>query len=301
MKNTILLIIVVFLSVFYKDIRSTIKSASFFSPTIKVKNIEDDKVQTKKIEDYVISVVAAEMPASFEIEALKAQAVAARTFAYFKMNQNNQDYDVTNDTDSQASITIDQMHEKWQDKFDYYYSKVRNAVEFTKDEVIVYNGEIISSYYFAMSSGMTENSISVFNEQKDYLISVNANEDTSLEKYAVETVVAKNDFCLKLGISACDLNNIKIEYDDSKYVKTMQVGNNTFNGIQIRKIFGLRSAAFDITDAGSDLIIRTYGYGHGVGMSQYGANNMAKNGNSYKDIIGHYYTGVEIKKITSIK
>lgn len=261
---------------------------------IKLKD-QNNSINELELEDYVIGVVAGEMPASFEPEALKAQAIASRTYAVFKMNQ-NKEYDVLATTSDQVYITKEQMQEKWGDEYPFYYEKIKDAVEKTKSLIITYNNEAIESFYFALSNGYTENSLAVFNEQQDYLISVESKDENTSK--AIKTItISKEEFCNKLNV-LCDSIVIKdIIRNASNRVETININNNIYTGVEIRKKLDLRSTDFNIEQQDSLIAITTNGYGHGVGMSQYGANAMAKEGKTYQEIISHYYQNTKINKL----
>ncbi len=265
--------------------------------TINLKDNNNNVIELN-LEDYIVGVVAGEMPASFDIEALKAQAIASRTYAMYKKSTNNT-YDVTATTSDQVYLTKDEMKAKWQDSFDKYYNKILSAVYDTKGLVIKYDDEIIVAYYFAMSNGYTENAQNVFKEQKNYLVSVESSgEDQVSKNFEVTTEFEKKDFCNKLSIN-CN-NGIfidNINTNDSGRVQTININGTIFSGIEIRNLLGLRSTDFNVLIKNEKLVITTKGYGHGVGMSQYGANVMAQNGNNYKQIIQHYYKDVYIESI----
>lgn len=304
MKNKILLVIAVILLIIFIIIRSISPSTSFFEPpsqSIKVKNTSTNEILKLEMEKYIIGVVAGEMPASFELESLKAQAIAARSYAYSKIKKATDIYNLTNDTSSQVYLTEEQMKNKWQNEYEYYYAKVKEAVDSTKDMVLTFNDQIISAYYFAMSNGYTENALTVFNEDKSYLVSVESKEDTSHRNYAVTMKFTKDNICNKLRISCSKLVINKIIRNNTNRVDYITINNQQFKGTIFRKLLGLRSTDFDININGNEVAITTRGYGHGVGMSQYGANLMAKEGKTYDEILAHYYTNSEIKNIHSIK
>ena len=305
MNNKILLIVVVFLSGIYGLMRSFYKETSFLIDDLSeiqvtVKDNETQEIISFDMEEYLVGVIAGEMPASFNMEALKAQAVASRTYAYYKVLNSNLEYDLTTDSSTQVYLNDNQMREKWHDEYNYYIDKITKAIRDTTDEVLTSNGQVISAYYFAMSNGFTENGKTVFGEDKTYLTSVLSKEDTSNRNFEVIKEFSKIDFCNKLNI-ACDQIIISNEVRNSaNRVNSININNKDFTGIELRKILELRSTDFTILVAENTVNITTRGYGHGVGMSQYGANTMAKDGASYLDILSHYYTGTEISSITSI-
>lgn len=302
MKNKLLLMVVVVLSVILLGIVVNKKEQKIEHKKeenlINVKNKETEEVEQKDLEEYVLGVVAAEMPASFSYEALKAQAIAARTYAVYKMKNTKEEYDVIADVSNQAYITEEQMKEKWQQEFSTYYEKIKKAVKETEKEIMYYNGEVIESFYFAMSNGKTENVSAVFGESLPYLISVESKWDNeTIKNYEVNTQLSTAEFCNKLNISC---NSIVINnqiYDDTGRTKEITINEKQFSGTDVRKLLGLRSTDFTIEINGEIINIKTKGYGHGVGMSQYGANGMAKEGYDCYEILKYYYKDIEIKKM----
>ena len=293
--NKILLFLVVLLGVIYINTSSTTHGTTFFEDkTIKVK--KDNNINSLKLEEYIIGVVAAEMPASFNIEALKAQAIAARTYAVYKMGQNN-DYDIIASVSNQGYITKEEMRSIWKDNYDLYYTKIYKAVTDTKDLVMKYNNQVIESYYFAMSNGYTEKSSLVFNQDRDYLDSVKVEYDnSSLNNFEKTITLTKEEFCTKLNLPNQNIVINKINRSTTNRVITITINNISFKGTEIRKLLNLRSTDFDI-NISNVITITTRGYGHGVGMSQYGANGMANAGYNYKDILNYYYKNIQIDKI----
>jgi len=269
--------------------------------SVKVKNVDNQEVINIDLEDYIIGVVAAEMPASFNIEALKAQAVAARTYAYNKILNNSRDYDLVSDITDQSYITNIEMKNKWQKDFNTYYEKIKKAVNDTKNEIITYNNKVIEAYYFAMSNGYTEDSQIVFKEEKPYLESVASKWDNdSLKNFEVNSVYQKNEFCKILEIRCNNIEINKIDRTKAQRVNYIVINNKQISGTDFRKKLNLRSTDFDITLTKNEIIIKTTGYGHGVGMSQYGANGMANEGYSYKDILKYFYKDTNISNLQNI-
>ena len=264
---------------------------------IKVYNQETDEITTMNMEDYIIGVVAAEMPVSFELEALKAQAVAARTFALYKKEHSNKEYDVIKGVSDQAFNTLEEMQKKWADKFNENFLKIQQAVSETKNEILTYQDQVIESFYFSMSNGYTEKCELVFQQALPYIESVeSAWDNKSLNNYEVITKFEKEEFCNKLEINCDEIKIGTIERTDSKRVRKIVINEKEFTGVQIRTLLKLRSTDFDI-DIEDKISITTRGSGHGVGMSQYGANGMAKEGYPYEEILEHYYQNIEISKI----
>ena len=265
--------------------------------TVRLKIVDNNEVINISLEDYIVGVVAAEMPASFEIEALKAQAVAARTYALYKIKNNKEKYDLVSDISDQSYITNEEMQKKWQEDYDKYYKKIKKAVTSTEKEILTYNDEVIISYYFAMSNGYTEDSSYVFGTEP-YLNSVISEWDNeSIKNFQVVTNISKSEFKEKLGILSTNITINKVNRTPTERVESIIINNMKYSGTEFRKQLNLRSTAFDIVINDDEVIITTYGYGHGVGMSQYGANGMAKDGYDYINILKHYYNDIEITKI----
>ena len=244
--------------------------------------------------DYLIGVVSSEMPASFNLEALKAQSVLARTYA-LKAKQTGKK--LTDTVSTQSYIDIDQMKNKWGNSFNTYYNKIKNTVENTNGEYLSYNGNYIEALYHSTNNGKTESSLDVFGNYYPYLISVSSEYDKNASSYLRTINMPLDTISNKLGLS---LNNDSvisiISYTDGGNIKEININGNNFSGKKVRELLGLRSADFDISISDNNANITTRGYGHGVGMSQYGANGMANAGYSYKDILSHYYPGTTLTK-----
>ena len=300
MKNKILLSIIIILlpiTVFMLSKQVSPKNQNNNNQTSQDKEIYIDLLinnEKKQIplEEYLVSVVGAEVPALFDMEALKSQAVASRTFALYQ--ENTRGYVTTAD---QAYNSLEELQQKWQDNYYTYLKRITDAVNMTKNQVITYNKKLIKSYFYAMSNGYTTTSLSVFNEALPYLNTIMPTFDNETNtKFRVTKKVSKDEFCKTLNIdcAALTINNIITDY--SNRIETLFINKKTYTGIEIRKIFDLRSTDFTITAENNDIIFTTKGYGHGVGMSQYGANAMAKEGSNYKDILEYYYQGVTIEE-----
>ena len=256
-------------------------------------------VQTNyDIDDYVIGVISCEMPAEFNMEALKANAVAARTFALYQI-KNNSSYNPY-ESKEQCYISPEEQKEKWGNSYNKYYKKISDAVYSTKNEIITYNDDVIKAFYFSTSNGQTENVQTVFKQDYDYLKSVSSDWDKHVNGFQKQKTLSTKEFLNLLKISDNRINNINVTKNNTNHVDNLEVNNIYFSGTEFRKILSLRSTDFDIEYNDNEVIITTRGYGHGVGMSQYGANEMAKKGYNYKDILKHYYTGVEINMYKKI-
>lgn len=244
--------------------------------------------------DYLIGVVSSEMPASFNLEALKAQSVLARTYA-LKAKQTGKK--LTDTVSTQSYIDIDQMKNKWGNSFNTYYNKIKNAVENTNGEYLSYNGNYIEALYHSTNNGKTESSLDVFGNYYPYLISVSSEYDKNASSYLRTINMPLDTISNKLGLNLNNDSVISIlSYTDGGNIKEININGNNFSGKKVRELLGLRSADFDISISDNNANITTRGYGHGVGMSQYGANGMANTGYGYKDILSHYYPGTTLTK-----
>lgn len=244
--------------------------------------------------DYLIGVVSSEMPASFNLEALKAQSVLARTYA-LKAKQTGKK--LTDTVSTQSYIDIDQMKNKWGNSFNIFYNKIKNAVENTNGEYLSYNGNYIEALYHSTNNGKTESSLDVFGNYYPYLISVSSEYDKNASSYLRTINMPLDTISNKLGLSLNNDSVISIlSYTDGGNIKEININGNNFSGKKVRELLNLRSADFDISISDNNANITTRGYGHGVGMSQYGANGMANAGYGYKDILSHYYPGTTLTK-----
>lgn len=310
-KNTLLYIIVLILipifvvSIIYKSLSTenlktehhqTTITQSKQEKTLKIKINKDNEIKELDLEEYIIGVVAGEMPASFELEALKAQAVTSRTYAMYKINSNKDKYDVETTTDDQVYITPIEMKEKWNQDYEFYYNKVKEAVNSTKNLVMKKDNKIFKSYYFAMSNGTTVDSVSVFGEDTSNSVS-SPWDNESLNKFIVTTDFTLEELKNKLNIKE-NIRSIEIiNRDKTNRVEKIKVNKKTLTGIEFRQRLNLRSTDFTISQTDNIYSITTKGYGHGVGMSQYGANGMAKENKNYKEILEYYYQDIKIEEI----
>ncbi len=279
----------------------------------RVLDISTGTVLDVPVREYLIGVVCAEMPATFESEALKAQAVAAHTYAE-RIRLRNLEHtdpsllgaDFSNDSSLyQAYYTESQIRTAFGDAFDVYYSKIEAAVDAVCSELLYYQEEPIVAAFHAMSAGQTENAETVWGSPLAYLVSVDSQTDTAAPRY--QETVALTAENVKQILSA-QQPDIVFSEDPAEWfsieavseagtVLTVQGGSQLWSGQQLRELFSLRSACFTISYAQGEFIFTTKGYGHGVGMSQYGANAMAQNGSTYEEILSHYYPGVTLKTI----
>ena len=265
--------------------------------TIRVKNEKTGQIDTILFEEYIKGVLAGEMGANFDLEALKAQAVAARSYAMYKMEKTkNEDYDVVNTVTNQVYLTDEELKEKWQDKYEERINKIKSAVIETKGEYMTYDGQLVEALFFSTSTGKTENSEDVFSSKVPYLRSVSS--DDSISPVYTDTVTIElQKFYEKLKLEYSDVLEIKIlETTSTGRVKKLNINKAEFSGRDVASKLSLRSNYFEIKQENTSVIINTKGYGHGVGMSQYGALAMAKQGYKYDEILKHYYTGIKIEK-----
>lgn len=277
--------------------------------TIKLLHTDTDKVEDIQLDEYLYGVVSAEMPASFEEEALKAQAVVARTYTIYKIVNNDGKHgeaDICDDSGCcQAWISKEDRLEKWdEDKREENWNKIVDAVKSTQGKIITYEGKPINAFFHSNSGGATEAPIDVWGGSGyPYLQSVATAGEDAYSQYSSEATFSKEEFEEKIKevhsdfeIDFDEKDCIKVEeYTDGNRVKTVKIGNLELSGVEVRTIFGLRSANFKVTINDNEIKFEVTGYGHGVGMSQTGADSLAKEGQSYEDIIHHYYTDVEIE------
>ena len=263
----------------------------------------DKLAQADDFDKYIIGVVAAEMPALYNLEALKAQAVASRTYSVnFMERAGVSDYAKI----TQAYINEIEMSERWGEKYDEYYSKIAEAVLNTSKEIMVYEGEAIVAVFHAFSGGRTENSADVWKEDLPYLKSVPSEFDATANGFEQEKRFSGDEFITLLHEVYPDLvfdkgdiaDQIKInEYTEGGYVKSITIGNKIMSGTALRGILFLRSANFQVYRDKEQIVFVVKGYGHGAGMSQVGANYLAGEGYSYREILAHYYSGIEFVEL----
>lgn len=290
-----------------KNQEETIKS----SQNIKLLHTNTNAVEEVPLEEYLYGVVSAEMPASFEKEALKAQAIVARTYTIYKMQSNNgkhQDADICdNSACCQAWISKENRMSRWnEDERDSNWNKIVDAVNSTSGKIVTYEGKAINAFFHSNSGGKTETTLNVWGGSGyPYLQTVETAGEDTYSQYASELVISKEDFISKFREKHSDFvidfskeDCIKIlEYTDGNRVKKVKIGNLEVSGVEVRIILGLRSANFNVEVQENNIKFSVIGYGHGVGMSQTGADSMAKQGSNCEEIIKHFYTGVEIENL----
>ncbi|MDR4890190.1 stage II sporulation protein D [Fredinandcohnia sp. QZ13] len=272
-------------------------------PTVEVAvhRVSAQKIENVPLEDYVVGVLAKEMPAKFELEALKAQALAARTYVVRHMLSEEKigvpdGADVSDTTNHQVYKSIEELKAEWKGDYDWKIKKITQAVKETQGQILTYDGAPIDAQFFSTSNGYTENSQDYYKNEYPYLKSVESPWDVNTEKFHDQVQISVADFEQKLGIklgSGNDVGKVTARTQSNR-VATVEIGGKSFTGREVRETLGLRSTDFSWERKGNNIVIKTKGYGHGVGMSQYGADGMAKDGKSYKEIVSHYYQGVEI-------
>lgn len=289
-----------------ETLRSQIKSAD---AQVQVYVADENRVEDMKINDYLKCVVAAEMPVDFELEALKAQAVAARTYLYSHIEQvrqgnvaagHNGAVVCTDSTHCQAYITEQKRRDSWEGDIDAKWNKISAAVEDTSGQVMTYDGEIISAVFHSTSSGNTEAAVDVWGSDVPYLQSVASEGDEKSPKFHSELVMSEEDFRSRAEEKISGMDRSKalignIIRSDAGGIVTIELGGVEVEGTEFRSIFSLRSTNVEIEQTDGDIIMSVKGYGHGVGMSQYGADYLASQGKDYEEILKTYYTGIKIE------
>lgn len=280
---------------------------------VKLYNKEKDTVEEIDLEDYIMGVVASEMPASFDEEALKAQAIAARTFYMNKRinpckDSEKKDAEICDTTHCQVYMSKEERMSNWSKKeSEKNWDKIENAVKDTKGQVLTYEGKVLEyPQFFAISSGKTEDSKDVFSSDIPYLKSEDSMGEEIAPKYKTSIEIPINEFVSTINEKypkiKATIKNIKSlikinSYTEAGGVKEIQMGEESIKGTEFRQLFSLNSTNFTLNFSNSSVTVNCIGYGHGVGMSQWGANVMAKNGSKYDEILKHYYSGIEIQQI----
>lgn len=289
------------------------------TPNIKVYLSEENKIVDMNLEEYVRGVVCAEMPAEFGLEALKAQAVASRTYALAHIEKyggtkclDAKGADICDTVNSQVYMSKEKRLSLWKSSAALgYWNKITDAVNQTEGEILTYDGKLVlEPYYFAVSSGRTESAIDVFNSDEPYLKSVSSPGEEVAKNYKTSKKYSINEFVniinSKYSKANISLKNIKNqiniqEKSSAGSVKKIKLGNNVISGADFRNMFSLNSSNFKIIVTSKDIQIDCLGYGHGVGMSQWGAGAMSKDGSGFEQILSHYYQGIKIEKVENLK
>lgn len=281
-------------------------TAEALSDSAPVRVLVDGETVTMTMAEYLTGALSAEMPASFHPEALKAQSVALRTYLLHKMQvaPTHEDADICTDHTCCAAWCSEEVsRERWGDDYDLYSAKMAAAVRETDGLYLSYDSEPILAVFHSSSAGATEVCASVWGGDYPYLVSVESPETASdVPNYVSEVTMTAEEFTETVrsrfpeaefsGAAAEWLEDVSLT--ESGRLASIKLGGVTVTGTQLRSLFGLRSTAVSIYTDGDSVTLTTTGYGHGVGMSQYGANVMAKNGSTYRDILENYYPGTEM-------
>jgi len=280
--------------------------------TIKLLHQKTGEVEEVPLDQYLCHVVSAEMPADFELEALKAQAIVARTYTIFKVqNKKHENADICDDsTCCQAWVSKEDRLARWEEgKRESNWQKIEQCVNETKGKIITYENQPINAFFHANSGGQTELPVNVWGGSgMPYLQVVETAGEEGYSQYASQVELTNEQILAKLkekyqdiAIDFANPEEIKIiEYTDGNRVKTIKFGNHEISGVEARTLFGLKSTNFEIIKEDGKIKFQVKGYGHGVGMSQTGADSMAKQGKNAEEIIHHFYQEIEIKEINSL-
>lgn len=280
----------------------------------RIQNHKTGEVMSLTPADYIKGVVAAEMPASYHSEALKAQAVAAHTYALRQIDAELKEPDeslngayLSTDPDHfQAYLSVDEMKDLWGNHFEVYYKKLSDAVDAVIDEAITYENEPIIAAFHSISGGTTESAENVWGQPVNYLKPVDSEGDELSPDYETGILLKQEEVShaltqkypdIQLGDNPAEWFSITSR-SDSGTVLELTAGNRTMSGRELRELLKLKSANFTLSYENGSFAFDTLGAGHGVGMSQYGADYLARQGKSYREILTHYYTGVSIVKIS---
>ena len=282
--------------------------------TIKLIHSSTGEVEELNMNEYLYGVVSSEMPASFEMEALKAQAVVARTYTIYQIINNSGKHENADICDNyaccQAWISKEERLAKWsQEEAESNWNKIVEAVNSTEGKIVTYNGQPINAFFHANSGGVTESSLNIWGGiDYPYLKSVETAGEEGYTQYSSQVVLTQQELLnkIKTKYEDCEIDFsqedcIKIlEYTTSGRIKTIKFGNKEIAGTEARTLLGLKSTNFTFSINGENITFAVTGYGHGVGMSQTGADSLAKSGSNYEDIIKHFYTDVEITEVKSL-
>ena len=293
-----------------KETRIPVEQAEV--PVVRVFDKASGKILKMDIEDYLVGVVAAEMPASYDKQALRAQAVAARTYTARRLSlfdgsgcKSHPGADICTDFSCcQAYNSLAERQKKWGGNFRAHEQRVAEAVDSTRGELVVYNDEPIQAFFFSTAGGFTEDSENAFSQALPYLRSVKSDE-TSASRYENTKTMSRSAFVsavnkayksAKLKASTLEKNVAVLSRFDSGRVDRLRLGGATVTGKEFRVLLNLDSTNITFDYTGKNVLIKTKGFGHGVGMSQTGADAMAKKGSTYVEILEYYYSGTSVEK-----
>ena len=297
---TLLIFIPFFIVIIYNKNYKEIELKYINITYIRVKKMKDETIIKIPLEEYIVGVLAGEMPINFDLEALKAQAVASRSYALKRIEYNkDKEYDVVDSIMNQVYLDEEYLKDAWGINYVKNINKLRTAVNETLDEYLEYNNSIVDALFFSTSNGYTEDSQNVFNFECEYLKSVESPWDEEVSSaFRSNKTISLESFYQKLNLPYNKNLNIEIlKRSSTNRILLLKINNVEFKGTDLYSKLSLRSTDFEFELLGDTVKISTKGYGHGVGMSQYGALGMAKQGYTYEDILKHYYTNTEIKKL----
>ena len=297
---TLLIFIPFFIVIIYNKNYKEIELKYISTTYIRVKKLKTDTIEKIPLEEYIVGVLAGEMPINFDLEALKAQAVASRSYALKRIEYNkDKEYDVVDSIMNQVYLDNEYLKEAWGLNYVKNINKLRSAVNETIDEYLEYNNSVVDALFFSTSNGYTENSENVFNFESDYLKSVESPWDKDVSSaYKYSKIIKLTEFYKQLNIPYNKNLNIEIlKRSSTNRILLLKINNVEYKGTDIYNKLSLRSTDFEIELLGDTIKITTKGYGHGVGMSQYGALGMALEGYTYEEILTHYYKDTKITKL----
>ncbi|MBQ8504085.1 MAG: stage II sporulation protein D [Clostridia bacterium] len=272
---------------------------------ISVLRVSSGKIENVDMTEYIIGAVASEMPATFHEEALKAQAVACYTYTKWILKNADNSVELSHISDSstthQGYLNADELKIKWGEKYEIYYNKLKSIVEGLKGQYLTYDGEPILAVFHAISSGVTNSSEDVWGNKLPYLVSVSAPGDKlcadsdSQNSFSTEefVTIAKSIENVTVNTKENMISDITIA--DSGYVSEVRIGEVKLTGREVRSLFSLSSPNFEVKYENGKYIFNVKGKGHGVGMSQYSADFMARQGSDYKEILSHFYPDTDLE------
>lgn len=284
-----------------EDISPTAETTYTQDDTVSVFLVSANKSVDVEAFEYIVGAVASEMPASYEIEALKAQAVACYSYMlWIRENSDNAEYDITNDPAThQGYMTDEEMKAKWGDKYESYKGKIEEAVSAVYGEFMTYDGEVILALFHAISPGKTQNSEEVWETPLPYIKSKSAPGDSLSPDFDSEATVScqkiRDVFDVDDSVKDSELVDI-FSLSDSCFIKNIPVGNGSVTAGELAAKLSLRSPYFTAEYKEGNYIFFVKGYGHGLGMSQYSADYMARQGSDYQEILHHFYDDIKIEK-----
>ncbi len=274
---------------------------------VKVMNADSKNITEMPLDEYLVGVIAEEMNASYNEEAIKAQVVAAHTMLLYSKEHKSEGLNGADITDSPAThqgfLTVAEQQKKWGESYEKYHDKIQSCVAEVLDLVVYYDGQPINAVFHSTSNGKTENASDVWGGSYAYLVSVDSIGDTLSPEYSSTAEFTEAEFKKILEAEEVTLPENAEEWigeitnTETGMVKSITLGDKTFKGTEVRKLFSLKSSTFTLTHNDGKFVFTVKGYGHGVGLSQYGSNHLANEGYTYKEILAHYYPNTTIEKV----